>query len=88
MRRLLVLCSAVGLLCGVLGCYDCSGHAHGRCDCDDGPLYGCHYEDYCAGGDHGYGGGAVVHSADVHPGMQPEPLKAMPKEAMPKEEAK
>ena len=82
MRRLLAICSAVGLLCGALGCHSCSDHAHmhGRCDCDEGPLYGCHYDMYSHGPDH-----AMVPAAAM---PMAEPLKPMPKEVAPKDDAK
>jgi hypothetical protein len=77
MRRLLAICSAVGLLCGALGCHSCPdhGHMHGRCDCDDGPAYGCHYETYYHGADH-----AAMPA--------PEAPKSLPKDVMPKDEGK
>jgi hypothetical protein len=83
MRRLLAICSAVGLLCGALGCHTCSGggHVSGRCDCDDAPEYGCHFDMY------GHGGSAVAPLSSV-PVPQAEPLKALPKEIMPKDDAK
>ncbi len=98
MRRLLLLCSAVGLLCGALGCHSChdcgcaggcgggygTGHVHGRCDCDNGPEWGCHYEDYCHGG-HEAAVAAPISAAPL-PGA--EPLKALPKEVMPKDDVK
>ncbi|HZT79249.1 MAG TPA: hypothetical protein VFA26_03445 [Gemmataceae bacterium] len=88
MRRLLTFCSAVGLLCGALGCHTCCGtglgdgshKVHGRCDCEE-PSYGCHWESYC-----GHGDGHAVAPA-VAPAMAPvpqaEPLKALPKEVTP-----
>jgi len=77
MRRLLAICSAVGLLCGALGCHwDCGGCVHGRCDCDEGPCYGCHYE--------GYGHGHVVATPPAPVAPVAEPLKVMPKGAEPK----
>jgi hypothetical protein len=82
MRRLLVLCSAVGLLCGVVGCQSCcglgsgTGHAHGRCDCDDGPQWGCCFETYLHGSDHGAPVGVVA------------PAAAVSAESMPKDNAK
>jgi hypothetical protein len=89
MRRLLAICSAVGLLCGALGCHTGRdwGCTHGRCDCEDGPLYGCHWEDCCSSNDHGYGPAPVVHVSGASQ-MPAEPLRAMPKEVMPKEDAK
>ncbi len=87
MRRLLAICSAVGLLCGALGCHTCDeayearthGHVHGRCDCDEGPQWGCHFDCY----DHGHGGHAVLAAPapdGTHPEVIPEPPKALPKE--------
>ena len=88
MRRLLAICTAVGLLCGALGCHSCGdcgncgggrSCVHGRCDCDQGPLYGCHYE----GMDHGH---IMPTAAQATPVA--EPLKAMPKDTMPPEDGK
>jgi hypothetical protein len=104
MRRLLAICSAVGLLCGALGCATCacdsgcgsglsgcgSGHkVHGRCDCDDGPQYGCHFDMCC----HAHGPLATPAVQPVMP-LKPmpstppvaEPLKDMPKDVSPKKE--
>ncbi len=97
MRRLLAICSAVGLLCGALGCATCacdsgcsSGHkVHGRCDCDEGPQYGCHFDMCC----HAHGPVATPIAAPVVP-LKPmpstppvaEPLKEMPKDVAPKKE--
>jgi hypothetical protein len=79
MRRLLAICSALGLLYGAVGCQTAPGHAvHGRCDCDDEPGYGCHFDHYYAGPGH------VAAPAAA----QPEPLKALPKETTPKEDGK
>jgi hypothetical protein len=85
MRRLLAICSALGLLCGALGCHSCcgGGHVSGRCDCDDGPEYGCHYDMYSHGGHDG----AAVGPASA-PMPMAEPLKALPKEVAPKDDAK
>jgi hypothetical protein len=93
MRHLLAICSAVGLLCGAVGCSTCGyEHAHkvhGRCDCDDGLGYGCHF-DMCS---HAHG---PVSYPVVQPGvpLKPmpkdvssgEPLKEMPKDVTPKKE--
>jgi hypothetical protein len=73
MRRLFAIWSAVGLLCGALGCHsspDNHGKMHGRCDCDDG--WGCHPEMYYQG---------AGHAAMAAPAALPaEQLKALPKE--------
>ena len=88
MRRLLAICSAVGLLCGALGCHHCDeawearyhGHVHGRCDCDNGPAWGCHFD--CYDHSHCHGGGpelAPVGPPPPHPELIPEPPKVQPK---------
>jgi hypothetical protein len=85
MRRLLAICSAVGLLWAA-GCHGHDHHCvHGRCDCDEGPAYGCHYEMY--------GPGHGEHAAvPVAVGQPVEGLKELPKGAtgdvMPKDGAK
>jgi hypothetical protein len=91
MRRLLVLCSAVGLLCGALGCHSCceGGHVHGRCDCDNGPEWGCHYELYCHGGhDEAVIPGPAAAPTGAAPMPAGEPLKSLPKEVMPTDDVK
>jgi hypothetical protein len=83
MRRLLAIWSAVGLLCGALGCHHYGGGGncvHGRCDCWDGPEYGCHYEAY--GHDHGH---AFAPAPVARPAPTAEPLKEMPKDVAPKD---
>jgi hypothetical protein len=88
MRRLLAISAAVGLLCGAIGCSSCSscssssllsgtGHPHGRCDCDNDPGYGCHWDMYLHGSDH-----AVPAAAPV------EAIKPLPKEVMPKDDGR
>jgi hypothetical protein len=52
---------------------------HGRCDCDNEPEWGCHYETYTHGGHDGPSVSAMPSAP------APEPLKALPKEVMPKE---
>ncbi len=86
MRRLLVICSAVGLFCGALGCHSAcdGGHVHGRCDCDDGPAYGCHYDTY-GHDDHDGSALAPVSSAPLPPA---ETLKPLPREVMPPDDVK
>jgi hypothetical protein len=87
MRRLLAICTAAGLLCGALGCHCCGGGescVHGRCDCDQGPLYGCH-SDGMMGHEH-IMPAAAVQAAQATPVA--EPLKAMPKDTMPPEDGK
>jgi hypothetical protein len=91
MRRLLAICSAVGLLCGALGCHSCcgscgaggGGHVSGRCDCDEGPEYGCCFDLYAHGG---HGGPGIGPVAAPMPQAPAEPLKALPKDVTPKEE--
>jgi hypothetical protein len=80
MRRLLAICSAVGLLCGALGCQSCQGlgKMHGRCDCDNGPQYGCCFDMYTHGPDHAAPASSTMPMAEV--------LKPMPKEVKPKDE--
>jgi hypothetical protein len=51
---------------------------HGRCDCDDAPEWGCHYEMYSHVGHEGLAVTPVATPAA-------ETLKALPKEVMPKE---
>jgi hypothetical protein len=93
MRRLLAIWSAVGLLCGALGCQFHDAHCiHGRCDCD-GPGYGCHYDYYEHSYGHGgdvmpHGGDAMLHGHLVAPPGAPsvEPIKEMPKVVSPKDE--
>ena len=75
MRRLLAICSAVGLLGFAVGCQNCC-HIAGKCDCCDRPEYGCHYDMYypCH----------VTSPAPAVPAA--EPIKPLPKEVLPKEE--
>ena len=75
MRRLLAIMSAVGLLCGALGCHSCGfGHkVHGRCDCDEGPLYGCHCDTP------GHGPVIATPAPAAAPRPVAEPIKEMPK---------
>jgi hypothetical protein len=81
MRRLLAICSAVGLLCGALGCHwDCGGCIHGRCDCENGPLYGCP----CELSGHGHVLATAPFPAPAPPAPVAEPLKVMPKDIAPK----
>jgi hypothetical protein len=85
MRRLLVIWSAVGLLCGALGCHNCT-HVGGKCDCDE-MGYGCP-SPLCSG--HGAGSNycAAVAPVPAPAGRQAETLKDMPKEVTPKDEGK
>ncbi len=86
MPRLLVICTGVGLLCGALGCKSSceGGHVHGRCDCDDGPAYGCHYDNMVGHGDQGN----VMASPAPAPMPPAETLKPLPKEVMPTDDVK
>ena len=88
MRRLLAICSAVGLLCGALGCHCSHECVHGRCDCDEGPLYGCCFD--ANGHSHVV---APPLAAPIVPGAPgaptppvAEPLKVKPKDGEPKGE--
>ncbi len=93
MRRLLAICTGIGLLCSAIGCYSTCGptcgsgncdscsercHVAGRCDVDE-VEYGCHFDMY--------GHGHATVAAPAMPVAPPvETLKPLPKEVKPKEE--
>jgi hypothetical protein len=90
MRRLMILGSALVMLTTMLGCHTCGDcnscglgglcgpNVHGRCDCDDGPQYGCHHP---MAGASSYGHMMPMTPAPDGMGMKtPEQLKEMPKE--------
>jgi hypothetical protein len=92
MRRLLAIWSAVGLLCGALGCHSscCSSglgdgvhKVHGRCDCEE-PEYGCHWEGYMHGGHAAAPAPAMaMPPAGLPAGPPAEQLKTLPKDVTP-----